>query len=85
MCSYLYIIAAIHKMAFISWTIQHFRVYTICMHPSINTSLMVSTFLIYLYILNSNFWWFFSEPTAKINFSLYKAFDEAFAEFQRLK
>lgn len=85
MCSSLYKIAAIYKMAFVSWTIQHFRVYTIYMHPSINTSLMMSTFLIYFYILNLNFWWSISEPTSKTNFSLYKAFDEAFAEFQRLK
>lgn len=45
----------------------------------------MSTFYTYFCILNLNLWWIIPQPTFKINFFLFKAFDEAFAEFQRLK
>lgn len=67
MHSYVYMIAAIYQMAFISWTIQHFRVCTIHMHAPI---LNFTIWIYYIYILNllTHFkfklvWWFFSKPT----------------------
>lgn len=83
MHSYVYIIAVLYKMAFISWTIQHFNAYAIHMRPYIIISLM--NILIFFYIFYLNWWWFISESTFKTNFSLYKAFDDAVAEFQSLK